>query len=200
MALHGNEFEALGAPWHQPLAFALPPPEILFAPHGVYGIAYDLSVHNMEDDPPDGWAKYRCTSITHLSIYLNLLTPISASIYAEIRDHMIAHGFEREQRSVWQADTTALFTWNTMLSLRGIRPRGVLATVLQRMEMFSIPHPHSFIVTNNLQLGGLYSPALLGPTPAGLSEGMGAPPPPPWPNGPGDRLPFGVRPGNASFN
>jgi len=67
MALHGNEFEELGVPWHQPLAPALAPAEILLAPDGVYGIVYDLSLHNMEDNPPGGWAKYRCTSITYLS-------------------------------------------------------------------------------------------------------------------------------------
>lgn len=86
-----------------------------------------------------------------------------------------------------------------MLGLREIRPRGIFATVVRCLQMFRVPTPNILIVTNDVCLGGVYSPTLLGPTPAALAHGMGMPHVQ-WPNGPGDRLPFGVRNAPGSNN
>ena len=80
-----------------------------------------------------------------------------------------------------------------MLGMRGLRPRGIIATVVRRLELFVVPWPQVMIVTNDMRLGGAFSPNLIGPTPAGLAQGMGAIPPAGWPNGVGDELPFGTR-------
>jgi len=101
-------------------------------------------------------------------------------------------GFVRKQYSIWHRVTTATFTWNEMLQLRAIHPRGILATVLRCLEMFHIPDQNIFVVTNDIRLGGMFSPTLIGPTLAGLAQGMGMAPLLPWPNGPGDSLPFRV--------
>jgi hypothetical protein len=86
-----------------------------------------------------------------------------------------------------------------MMSLREIRPLGIFATVVRRLEMIHVPLPHLLDVTDAVQLGGIFSPTLVGPTPTGLARGMGVAPPAPWPNGPGDILPVGVRPLPPSF-
>jgi hypothetical protein len=67
MAHNGIPFEQLGPPWHVNLIVAFPPPQIINAPPAVYGIAYDLFLHDIEDNLPDGWAKWRGTSFTHFS-------------------------------------------------------------------------------------------------------------------------------------
>lgn len=71
------------------------------------------------------------------------------------------------------------------MNLRQIDPPGIIPTVLRGLRMAYMPL--AFMdVTDEVQLGGLYSPALLGMTPANLAINvhtgaiMGAP------------LPFGV--------
>lgn len=102
-------------------------------------------------------------------------------------------GFERHQYSMWQQHCLAGDAWNAMLDLRDIRPRGIFVTVARRVQIYRVPLPHLFIATDNIQLGGNLAPALAGPTPAGLAQGMGEVPPEHWPNGVNDRLPHGVR-------
>lgn len=84
-----------------------------------------------------------------------------------------------------------MHVWNAMLGMRALRPKGVLATTIRPLEMFAVPV--HLIVTNNISLGGAFSPDLVGPTPAGLAHDLGEVPPEHWPHGPGDSLPFGVR-------
>ena len=64
--------------------------------------------------------------------------------------------------------------WNTMVSLREVRPslRGILATVVRRLAMFTIPTPDVFIIMDDVRLGGVFSSDLMGPTP-GLAEEVG---------------------------
>jgi hypothetical protein len=128
------------------------------------------------------------------------LMPVSASVYREIGDQLTEDGYGREQYSVWQRYTTAMQAWTNMLDLRQIRPRGVLATVVRRLEMFHVPEPQLLIVTDDVRLGGIFSPIIVGPTPAGLSQGIGGAPPALWPNGPGDELPSGVRDIDGSWD
>jgi virulence-associated protein VapD len=154
--------------------------------------------HPIEDPLPNGWASRRGEYIYTEHHFTNL-TNTTASVYREIASVMENNGFLREQYSIWQVDTTALFAWNTMLATRRIRPLGILATVVRRLQMFHVT-PHIFIVTNRIRLGGVFSPTLLGPTPSLLAQGMGAPPPPNWPNGPADHLPLSVRNVQSSMN
>jgi hypothetical protein len=122
-------------------------------------------------------------------------------VYHEIARVLSAHGFHREQKSVWQRDdVSASFTWDVMMQLRSIRPRGIFATVMRQLEMFYIIYPHVTIVTNMVRLGGILSPTLIGPTPAALAQGLGIAPPPPWPNGQDDELPFSVHQDQSSLN
>ena len=78
-----------------------------------------------------------------------------------------------------------------MLGMRALRPKGVLATTIRRLDMFTVP-VHLDVTSNN-SLGGIFSPELVGPTPANLALGLGGVPPEHWPHGPGDTLPFGVQ-------
>jgi hypothetical protein len=57
MAHNGIPFDQLGPPWHGDIVPALPP-QIINALDAVYGITYDLFLHHMEDNLPDGWAKW----------------------------------------------------------------------------------------------------------------------------------------------
>ena len=86
------------------------------------------------------------------------------------------------------------------MGLRSIRPHGVFATVVRRPQMFRVPRRHVLVVTNQVRLGGIFSPNLLGPTPADLAVGIGHIPPANWPNNRGGRLPPGVRQGPTSWN
>jgi len=49
MACNGSSFNDLGLPWHDNMMVALPPPEILNAPFGTYGVIYELFTHKTED-------------------------------------------------------------------------------------------------------------------------------------------------------
>ena len=191
MAQGGVPFALLGPPWNRNLVVALPPPQILLAPPGTYGIAYDLSTHNIQDNLPVGWATQRCMYIHRLFRFV--LMNVAASVYAKICSHFRVRGYLHEQYSVWQRITTPVIAWADMMALRTIRPLGIFATVVRRLEMFHVPHPLVLVTTNSIRLGGIYSPTLVSPTPTGLAQGMGGAPPAPWPNGPGDSLPPGVR-------
>jgi len=192
MVYNGIPFEQLGAPWHHPVAVSVPPNTVLHAPASTWGIAYDLLVHNTEDPLGGGWHKRRGMLIQILVSNADLMN-ITASVYREINRLLKQCGFYQAQYSVWQRRGTALQAWMTMMDLRGTRPPGVFATVVRCLQMYHVPRRRVLMVTNRVQLGGVSSPTLLGPTPAALAQGMGHIPPAPWPNGPGDRLPFGVR-------
>jgi hypothetical protein len=70
MAHAGVPFNELGPPWYRPVLDVPVPPDIAEAPAvALYGIAYGLYQHSIEDRLPFGWAKYRCVYYTmaHLS-------------------------------------------------------------------------------------------------------------------------------------
>ena len=199
MALQGVPFEQLGVPWDRPATVALPPVAILQVPFSTWGIAYDLYLHDMEDALGGGWDKHRGACV-NTRIPNTSLTTAAASIYREIAKHLTERGFYRAQYSVWQRRGTAAHAWHSMMGLRSIRPHGVFATVVRRLQMFRVPRRHVLVVTNQVRLGGIFSPNLLGPTPADLAVGIGHIPPANWPNNQGDRLPPGVRQGPTSWN
>lgn len=62
-------------------------------------------------------------------------------------------------------------TWGRMLELRTILPLGVVPSCLKAIEMFFISNPDIMITTEDMQLGGVFSPHLIGPTPINLVPG-----------------------------
>jgi len=58
MAYNGVRFAQIGLPWHAPTAVALPPNPLVGAPIGTYGIVYDVFMHKIEDNVPNGWASW----------------------------------------------------------------------------------------------------------------------------------------------
>jgi len=68
--------------------------------------------------------------------------------------------------------TFLLFSWVGKPILDKI-PKGILVSVVQCLQMFHIMEPHLFILTNDVGLGGVFSPTLIGLTPAALAQGMG---------------------------
>lgn len=129
-----------------------------------------------------------------------LITTI-ATVYREVINVLETANFHRAQYSVFHRIGSASAAWTAMMQLRAIRPLGIFPTVVRRLQMFRVPTPNLLIVTNDVQLGGMYSPTLLGPTPIFLAHGHGLPHHQ-WPAGGGDRLPFGVRniPGSTNPN
>ena len=72
------------------------------------------------------------------------------------------------QGSVYQRPNYwAVWAFEDMMGLRAIAPLGLFPSVLKACQMFFIPIP-IMIATDELRLGGMYSPVLFGPTPAGL--------------------------------
>jgi hypothetical protein len=63
-------------------------------------------------------------------------------------------------------NSSAVAAWTTMAQLCQIPPPGKLQSTLLGLKMHYIP-VGDMDVTNNLRLGGAFSTALVGPTPAG---------------------------------
>ncbi|PPR05275.1 hypothetical protein CVT26_011440 [Gymnopilus dilepis] len=164
-------------PYHAGILIALPPPYILNqVREGKYGISYDLFTRPMEDPLPFGWAAHRAT------------------VYKNIGRFMRSSDYEHAQYSVWQKIAIPTNVWQDMVTLRRIKPRGVLASTVRAMQMFRIPRD-VFIVTQEIALGGAFSPGLIGPTPRMLAQNAALPTrhmPPGWPANPGE-LPQGTR-------
>jgi len=130
----------------------VPPPNVFFVqPMGTYGISFDLTTRSIRDDLPDGW-NFSST----------------APVYIRIRDLLQTRGYVHPQGSVYQRlNTLAGATWLDMMAMRAIAPIGLLPSVLKAIQMFHIAQP-IMVSTNQMILGGAYSPQLLGPTPTNL--------------------------------
>jgi hypothetical protein len=148
----------------------------------VFGVAVNLpSIWEIHDGTrewqtwiPDGTHK---SLFSHGSpVDLTVLTTFSASVHREVDEHLNSHGFQPSfvstQYSVFHCNCTVMQAWDTMVSLREVRPRGILATVVRRLAMFTIPTPDVFIIMDDVRLGGVFSSDLMGPTP-GLAEEVG---------------------------
>lgn len=116
---------------------------------GLYGIEYDLYTRILEDELPAGWNAHRQT------------------IYNRIVRTLRLRGFNHPQYSVWNRLGSATFVWYAMMSLREIAPRGIIPTSTRGCQMHEVSM-NAWIVTDEIRLGGVYAPFLLGPTPAGL--------------------------------
>ena len=76
-------------------------------------------------------------------------------------------GFTHAQYSHWIKNTNALDAYISMLSLMDIEPPGKFQSTLKSVKIHHQAHP-DLDGTNAIRLGGIYSPDLLGPTPAHL--------------------------------
>jgi hypothetical protein len=87
-----------------------------------------------------------------------------------MKNLLLDRGYDHPQGSVYQHPANlAVGSWGDMYDLRLITPFGVFASIIKHLEMFYIPlHIPEMIATNNVRLGGIHSPNLLGPTPAAL--------------------------------
>jgi hypothetical protein len=63
---------------------------------------------------------------------------------------------------------TPNFAWNTALSLLTIDPPGKFESTVRRLKIHYTPNIALSDVTIDCQLGGVFAPALRGPTPLGL--------------------------------
>jgi hypothetical protein len=103
-----------------------------------------------------------------IPISSHLLTGILAATYKEIARILNFRDFEHLQGSDWYCQPTdAIDTYWAMLSLKSVRPPGKFPSTLKGLKAHYI-HDWILDVTDDLQLGGMYSPELEGPTPQGL--------------------------------
>lgn len=88
--------------------------------------------------------------------------------YNELSMHLRAAGFHKHQYSIWVCpQTSATFTYWTMLSMIGIQLLGKFKSTVKGVKMYYMADGE-FDATRHIQLGGIFSPELQGPTPAGL--------------------------------
>ncbi|KAG6370891.1 hypothetical protein JVT61DRAFT_10914 [Boletus reticuloceps] len=119
-------------------------------PGGAYGISYDIYTRKTEDDLPMGWNAPR------------------AATYLELARILGESGFRRLQYSEWVSDNSdATDTYWTMLNLLRLRPVGKLESTLKGLKAHHIP-TWELDITEEVRLGGVYSPNLRGPTPVNL--------------------------------
>ncbi|KAF9033209.1 hypothetical protein BJ165DRAFT_761474 [Panaeolus papilionaceus] len=184
MAFMYTPFHQLGPPWDIPAAPPLIPQAILALPFALYGISYDFNFHHMEDSPPDGWGVPR------------------SHVYNQLTTFFLAHGYIRSQYSMWVKFSWPVYVWQDMMDLRDITPQGIFATCIQRLCMVQIPLPiEQYWLIYDIQLGGLFSLHLYGPTPANRIP-MGVvnnPVPNNWPNNQGNHLPPAVRHSHGAY-
>ena len=97
-----------------------------------------------------------------------LFYTIAAATYLELARILEASGFYRVQYSDWASDDSdTADTYWTMLNLLRIRPAGKLESTIKGLKAHHIP-AWELDITEQVQLGGIYSPNLRGPTLANL--------------------------------
>lgn len=96
-------------------------------------------------------------------LMMMLLTHSLGSVYGRICTFFESRNYTHPQGSVDQIPRSSAFAvWNDMWDLRGIRPIGIIPSVIADLRMFHID-VGAMIVTDDMQLGQ-YSPYALGPT------------------------------------
>ncbi|KIM69238.1 hypothetical protein SCLCIDRAFT_19861 [Scleroderma citrinum Foug A] len=119
-------------------------------PPGAYGISYDMSTRKTEDNPPRGWHARRVPT------------------YIQLAKRLQNHGFQRRQYLDWLCqDIEAIEAYWAMIRLKRILPPGKFESTVKNVKMHLVTL-EGFDATPDIQLGGLYSPELEGPMPAGL--------------------------------
>ena len=92
----------------------------------------------------------------------------TAPTYTQLVKHLQNHGFHWRQYSDWLCqDIEAIEAYWAMVRLKRILPPGKFETTVKSIKMHLVTL-EEFDATPDIQLGGLYSPELEGPTPAGL--------------------------------
>ncbi|KAL4062242.1 hypothetical protein V8B97DRAFT_1878130 [Scleroderma yunnanense] len=127
---------------------------LLALPPGAYGIFYDISTQRTKDNLPTEWNTHRVQT------------------YTQLVKHLQSHSFHCKQYSEWLShNIVAIEVYWMMIYLKMILPLGKFETTVQNVKMHLIMI-EEFDPTPDIQLGGLYSPKLEGPTPAGLVPPM----------------------------
>ncbi|KAF9060768.1 hypothetical protein BDP27DRAFT_1162551, partial [Rhodocollybia butyracea] len=121
-------------------------------PLGMQHISYDFYTSVTQEQPPNGWGAHR------------------AATYRVIVKLLKTAGFVFNQYSDYKMLTTGLYAYNVMVILRFVLPPSKMATTLKgiRLTQFNLAAPQ-FDPTVHLQLGGFFSPVLMGPTPRNLA-------------------------------
>ena len=152
--------------------FFIPPALFLLLwnlPDGAYGISYDISTRQTEDDLPDGWNSYR-GEFRNFASYRGLnCFMITAATYRQLAKELRSRDYDQLQYSDWiNEETTAGEAYMTMVSLMSINPPGKLQSMLKGVKIHYLAHPRGLDGTDAIRLGGAYSLNLVGPTPARL--------------------------------
>ncbi|KAG6380464.1 hypothetical protein JVT61DRAFT_8613 [Boletus reticuloceps] len=101
----------------------------------------------------------------HLEYYYKFT---AAATYLELARILGESGFRRLQYSDWVLDNSdAADTYWTMLNLLRLWPVGKLESTLKGLKAHHIP-TWELDITEEVRLGGVYSPNLCGPTPVNL--------------------------------
>ncbi|KAL4068794.1 hypothetical protein V8B97DRAFT_2024708 [Scleroderma yunnanense] len=106
-----------------------------------------------------------------LGAYDNLPTRWNAhrvQTYTQLAKCLQSHGFHCKQYSEWLChNIAAIEVYWMMICLKRILPLGKFETTMKNVKMHLVTI-EEFNATPDIQLGGLYSPKLEGPTPVGL--------------------------------
>lgn len=103
-------------------------------------------------------------------------------IYSELGTLLHCDGFHQVQYSIWACDNIDVVdAYWLMLGLLDARPPSKLESTIKGLSLHHVSD-WVFNVTDEIQVGGAYSPRLRGPTPAGLvpPDVPAALPPLPW--------------------
>ncbi|KAH9045982.1 hypothetical protein EDB84DRAFT_1241695, partial [Lactarius hengduanensis] len=121
-------------------------------PIGHYGISYDISVRKTEDDLPN-------------TLFLTI-NGFQVSTYRRPTKHLHDPGYVHHQYSDYRhPNSDPVIVWMDMVGLCRIWPPGKLESTLSGLKMHYIHHLHNMDVTEQVQLGGVCSTMLRGPTP-----------------------------------
>ena len=92
-----------------------------------------------------------------------------ANIYRMIKNVLFRAHFIRHQYGDYRRPNShPVEVWIVMVSLGQIQPPGKIQSTIRGLKMHFIHDLNEMDVTEQLRLGGAFSPALLGPTPAAL--------------------------------
>ena len=111
---------------------------------------------------------------THVEVSSETLHPSRSILtttvptYIQLAKRLQNRGFQQRQYSDWLCqDIEAIEAYWVMIRLKRILPPGKFESTIKNVKMHLVTL-EGFDVTPDIQLGGLYSPKLEGPTPAGL--------------------------------
>lgn len=104
------------------------------------------------------------TCDTKLFLFFILISIRIACTYGRLKKTLNAHGFLHAQYSAYNnPNTTAAYTWSTMISLANILPIGKFETTVKALQMYRLAGVMT--IDDAIQLGGAFVPRLRAPCP-----------------------------------